>query len=56
MIRISMRVDIHCDACNAGIDQSCMRCGGERVLDETYSAWLALRPGVAGRCRWIPRE
>lgn len=47
MIRISMRVDIHCDACNAAVDASCMRCGGARVLDETYSAWLALRPGVA---------
>jgi hypothetical protein len=47
MIRISMRVDLHCDACNAGVDQSCAKCGGSRVLDETYSAWLALRPGVA---------
>jgi DnaJ-class molecular chaperone len=46
MIRISMRVDVHCDACNAGVDQSCARCGGSRVIDETYSAWLALRPGV----------
>jgi len=46
MIRISMRVDVHCDACNAGVDQYCGRCGSARVLDETYSAWLALRPGT----------
>jgi DnaJ-class molecular chaperone len=46
MIRISMRVDIHCDACNVGVVPHCGRCGGSRVANETYSAWLALRPGV----------
>ena len=54
MVRISMRVDVHCDACNAGLDQTCAKCGGSRVLDETFSAWLALRPGTADGTELAP--
>lgn len=54
MVRISMRVDVHCDACNAGVDASCAKCGGSRVLDETFSAWLALRPGTTDGTELVP--
>ena len=54
MVRISMRVDVHCDACNAGVDQTCAKCGGSRVLDETFSAWLALRPGTSSGTELVP--
>ncbi len=54
MVRISMRVDVHCDACTAGVDPTCARCGGTRVLDETFSAWLALRPGTTDGAEVVP--
>jgi hypothetical protein len=46
MVTIAMRVAIRCPACGGG-DGACARCGGTRVVDELYSAWLAIRPGVA---------
>jgi hypothetical protein len=54
MVRISMRVDVHCDACTTGVDPSCAKCGGSRVLDETFSAWLALRPGTVDGTELVP--
>lgn len=46
MVTIAMRVAIRCPHCSAE-DAACERCGGSRVIDELYSAWLAIRPGVA---------
>ena len=47
MVTISMYVPIRCDACASAPDPACARCGGQRVIDELFSAWLAVRPGVA---------
>jgi len=47
MITISMRVPVRCPACAADAAGSCARCGSTRTLDELFSAWLAVRPGVA---------
>jgi len=56
MAMISMRVDIHCPDCKASDpvvrrtdrepEPPCRRCGGRRKVQELYSAWLAIRPGV----------
>lgn len=43
MVTIAMRVDIRCPSCTDG---PCARCRGTRVVEELYSAWLAIRPGV----------
>ncbi len=47
MITISMRVPVRCPACAADAAGSCARCGTARTVDELFSAWLAVRPGVA---------
>jgi molecular chaperone DnaJ len=44
MVTISMWVELTCPAC--GTRQACARCGGTRVVEELFSAWLAIRPGV----------
>jgi molecular chaperone DnaJ len=44
MAMISMQVDLWCPNC-AG--RGCTRCGGRGKVEELYSAWLAIRPGVA---------
>jgi hypothetical protein len=48
MARVSLHVDLWCPDC-AAKEQSagCARCGGSRKVEELFSAWLALRPGVA---------
>jgi DnaJ-class molecular chaperone len=46
MVTISMRVAVHCAIC-AGRDVAlCSRCAGRRTVEEIFSAWLAVPPGV----------
>ena len=52
MIRISMRVDVFCEACD-GV-RACGQCDGKRTYDETFSAWLALRPGTVDGTEIMP--
>jgi molecular chaperone DnaJ len=40
---ISMRVPVRCDPC---VGHGCPTCGGSGAVDEVFSAWLAVRPGV----------
>ena len=47
MVTISMRVPIPCPACTRTPQAPCLRCGNKRTVDELFSAWLAVRPGVA---------
>jgi molecular chaperone DnaJ len=47
MVTISMRVPVRCPACEAGAAASCDRCGARGTIDELFSAWLAVPPGVA---------
>jgi molecular chaperone DnaJ len=50
MATISMQVPVHCPACagaDAGATASCVRCGDRRTVGALFSAWLAVRPGVA---------
>jgi hypothetical protein len=47
MVTISMRVPIPCPACTRTPQAPCRRCGNKRTVDELFSAWLAVRPGVA---------
>jgi curved DNA-binding protein CbpA len=47
MVTISMYVPIRCSACASDGTGPCTRCGTKRTLDELFSAWLAVRPGVA---------
>ena len=44
MIELAMRVPVRCQAC-VGMDP-CARCGDKRVVDDLFSAWLAVPPGV----------
>lgn len=49
MVMISMRVPLTCPACTGKqLTMICPRCKGERVVEELYSAWLAVPPGVKG--------
>ena len=43
MVTIAMRVPVRC-ACETA---PCPRCGGAGAVDELFSAWLAVPPGVA---------
>jgi hypothetical protein len=45
MATISMRVPVRCASC--ADDVECPRCGSTRTVEELFSAWLAVRPGVA---------
>jgi molecular chaperone DnaJ/curved DNA-binding protein len=47
MASISLWVPVRCPSCAAGAAGSCARCGGTSVVDELFSAWLAVPPGVA---------
>ena len=46
MITIPMRVPVRCEACAAPLSAPCARCGGTRIIDDLFSAWLAVPPGV----------
>jgi DnaJ-class molecular chaperone len=49
MATVSMQVDLWCPDCamRGRAEVGCGRCGGRRTVVELYSAWLAIRPGVA---------
>ena len=46
MVTVAMRVPVRCQACAADPNLPCHRCAGKRVVDELFSAWLAVPPGV----------
>jgi hypothetical protein len=52
MVTVAMRVAIRCPRCPDAA--GCARCGGTGVTDELYSAWLAIRPGLADGTPLIP--
>jgi DnaJ-class molecular chaperone len=47
MVEISLRVPVRCAKCGAVAAKTCARCEGSGVGEELFSAWLAVRPGVA---------
>ncbi len=56
MISISMTVPVYCPQCVGYADSAgrCSRCGGRRTIDELFSAWLALPPGVTDGTTLMP--
>jgi DnaJ-class molecular chaperone len=46
MITIPMRVTASCPTCLANPAGPCETCRGERFVDELFSAWLAVPPGI----------
>jgi molecular chaperone DnaJ len=46
MITIAMRVPVRCPVCVGKGMAPCDRCGGKRAIDDLFSAWLAVPPGV----------
>lgn len=54
MAAISMRVPVRCDACAGAGGNACPRCGSRRAVDEVFSAWLAIPPGVVDGTRLDP--
>ena len=46
MVSVAMRTDVHCPACRGSTNIPCRECKDARVIEEQYSAWLAIRPGV----------
>ncbi len=46
MVTISLRVPVRCPACAGNPLASCNRCANSRTVEELFSAWLALPPGV----------
>jgi DnaJ-class molecular chaperone len=54
MATISMRVMVHCPACNGARNLPCERCAGHRMIDDLYAAWLAIPPGIADGTILIP--
>ena len=46
MVTISLRVPVRCPACAGDPLASCQRCANSRTVEELFSAWLALPPGV----------
>ena len=47
MVYISMRVPTRCPTCVGDTSVACARCRTTGITDEPFSAWLAIRPGVA---------
>jgi hypothetical protein len=47
MVTVSMRVPIRCPECAGDAAGRCSRCGTKRTVEELFSAWLAVPPGVA---------
>ena len=46
MVTIAMRVQVRCPECAANPTLPCGLCGSARVVDDLFSAWLAVPPGV----------
>ncbi|MBY0497823.1 MAG: DnaJ domain-containing protein [Cyanobacteria bacterium] len=46
MIELAMRVPVRCQACAGKGTAPCTKCGGRRVLDDLFAAWLAVPAGV----------
>ena len=46
MIELAMRVQVRCPACVGKGTTPCDRCGGKRVVDDLFAAWLAVPSGV----------
>ena len=46
MITIAMRVQVRCPACAEDPKAACDVCRGKRVVDDLFSAWLAVPAGV----------
>jgi len=47
MATISLHVELWCPDCTAQKQSAgCARCDGTRTVDELFSAWLAVPPGV----------
>jgi len=46
MVMISLRVPVRCPACAGDPLASCNRCANSGTVEELFSAWLALPPGV----------
>jgi hypothetical protein len=46
MVTIPMRVPVRCPACAADPRAACVKCGGKRIVDDLFSAWLAVPSGV----------
>jgi DnaJ-class molecular chaperone len=44
MIRIAMRVPVRCTGCAAVPSAACAACEGRRVVEDVFSAWLAVPP------------
>lgn len=47
MVHIAMRVPVRCPACAADRAAACAHCGSRGSVEDLFSAWLAVRPGVA---------
>jgi DnaJ-class molecular chaperone len=45
MVTIAMRVQVRCP-CATSLKSTCQRCAGTGVVDDLFSAWLAVPPGV----------
>jgi molecular chaperone DnaJ len=54
MITISLRVQVRCPACAGNPRLPCNSCSNTRAVDELFSAWLALPPGVTAGTVLIP--
>jgi DnaJ-class molecular chaperone len=54
MVTIAMPVPVRCPRCQGAAAADCTRCDGTGVSDELYSAWLAVRPGVADGTPLVP--
>jgi molecular chaperone DnaJ/curved DNA-binding protein len=54
MITVSLWVPVPCPGCAASRSPSCARCGAKRTIDELFTAWLAVPPGVADGAELVP--
>lgn len=43
IVTVSLRVAVHCASCSG---ETCDRCGGRGTIQELFSAWLTVPPGV----------
>jgi hypothetical protein len=55
MAYISMPVPVHCPVCaGRASSEPCARCRAQGTIDEPFSAWLAVRPGLADGTVLLP--